>query len=251
MEDAVIKMLIEKNTSLAQMIETQKEFINRLTDTCQKQQSMNDKLHDQLSKIMAMITVQVSPSDSKSSIKGKPDESKPDNTKPDNTTPDLKQMCKDIECIRLAGCEGNLLVIITLGKGNDNWIKRFNLKETDSEGGWSTKDYNTYFTTKRGKLAFMIPATVFDEIMPYIDVEKQCTIGSTLIKQYIKHHIEKITHDGNEFNIKLKTQLHNSVLLSLQVIYDIYVQGADGLILNCPSTKFLKWGSDLINVQYN
>lgn len=246
MEDAVIKMLIEKNTSLAQMIETQKEFINRLTDTCQKQQSMNDKLHDQLSKIMAMITVQVSSFDSKSSIKVKPDESKPDITEPD-----LKQMCKDIESIRLAGSEGYLLVIITLGKGNDNWIKRFNLKKTDSESGWSTKDYNTYFIMKKGKLAFMISATVFDEIMPYIDIEKQCTIGSTLTKQYIKHHIEKITHNGNEFNIKLKTQLHNSVLMLLQVDYDIYVQGADGLILNCPSTKFLEWGSDLINVQYN
>lgn len=254
MEDTVIKMLIEKINSLVQMVETQKDCINRLADTCQKQQSMNDKLYDQLNKttvVQAVPSVPPSVSTTEVSATSVPAVLP---VPPVQVKPDLKQMCKTIQSVKLAATDRELFAIIILNESSgidQNWIKYCNLIETSVCSGWMIGDCGKYIVTMGNKMSFAISLQILNDIMPYIDVKNQCVLGVSVINQYMPHYIEKITHNDNKFIIQLKTQVPNIVRMILCLRYDTMTPGANNLILHSPSDKFLTWGSDLINVKFN
>lgn len=261
MEDTVIKMLIEKINSLVQMVETQKDCINRLADTCQKQQSMNDKLYDQLNKTTVVQSIQsvlplvqsVPPSVSTTEVSTT---SVPavQPVPPVQVKPDLKHMCKKIQSVKLAATGRELFAIITLGESSgidQSWMKYCNLIETSVSSSWMIGDCGKYIVTAGNKMSFAISLQTLTDIMPHIDVKNQCVLGVSIINQYMPYYIERITHNDNKFIIQLKTQVPNIVRMILCLRYDTMTPGADSLILHSPSDKFLTWGSDLINVKFN
>lgn len=268
MEDTVVKLLIEKINSLIQTVETQKDCINRLTDICQKQQSMNDKLYDQLSKT-TVNTIEVSatsvpsvPSNILSTpvlVKEQPDKK-----------PNLKQLCESIISVKLAATKGELFAIVKLDRVNFEWIKYCNLtKDSDEDADdadedaddaddaaddaslWTIKHCGMYHILSNNNMSFAIPWKTLEEIIPYIDIKTRCVFGVSIISHYIQYYIKQITYNGNDkFIIQLKTQLNSIVRRTLCLRYETYTPAADNFILHSPSSSFLKWGSDLINVKF-
>lgn len=229
-ESSVIKMLVEKNQSLSQIIETQKTFIDRLTDTCQRQQSMVDKLcENRVSLNMNDQPKEQTKEQPKDRLKELTEQLK-DQLKersnnqlklfPDGSPVEITAMCTSIKSVEVMYDMPHLLFVVSLLNKDDRWIQYLQLQRTTDSGSWKHSLANHYYN-HTDHYAFALSLESFQKMVkPYIDIylnkNRNVYILHHNMTKYLNAKISKISFDY-EISVKLNLKEINTVVLAILI----------------------------------
>ena len=225
-ESSVIKMLVEKNQALSQIIETQKTFIDRLTDTCQRQQLMVDKLcENRVSLNMNDQPKEQSKEQPKDQLKELTEQLKEQSNNqlklfPDGSPVEITAMCTSIKIVEVMYDMPHLLFIVRLLNKDDRWIQYLQLQRTTDSGSWKHSLANHYYN-HTDHYAFALSLESFQKMVkPHIDIylNKNRNVYSLPpnMNKYLNAKISKISFDYN-VSVKLNLKEINTVVLAILI----------------------------------
>ena len=228
-ESNVIKMLVEKNQVLVNSLETQKTFIDKLIDTCQKQQALIDKLYNNNVNTTSQITtVEV--------------EKKFD-------------MEKALENVRSAtvyydSTFQKSYVVIWLKNADQTLVDHLKLTLNEENGAWAYTQIDQYFKKYSDWSINVSYERFMTQIYPHLK-KWRLTCDRLVIHHLISPHITYIKWNGSTSNvIGFNDAISESLFSIFQQAYDGIRVSQNNKALEFSNNSFTKFAQHL-NITYD